>query len=135
MSGVFKTIEYNCDLCIVGGGLAGTIAALSAARKGVKVYMKNPLEVSVNSITTQHEQKLYIGEKEVNMLKGKKVLIVDDVISTGESLSAIEELVKKAGGEIAGKLAVLAEGDAIDRKDISVLGKLPLFDANGEVLA
>jgi adenine phosphoribosyltransferase len=65
------------------------------------------------------------------MLKGKKVLIVDDVISTGESLAAIEELVKKAGGEIVGKLAVLAEGDAINREDISVLGKLPLFDSEG----
>ena len=105
------------------------------ARKGVKVYMKNPLEVCVNSITTQHEQKLYIGEKEVNMLKGKKVLIVDDVISTGESLAAVEELVKKAGGNIVGKLAVLAEGDAINRADISVLGQLPLFDANGEILS
>lgn len=105
------------------------------ARKGVKVYMKNPLEVSVNSITTQHEQKLYIGEKEINMIKGKKVLIVDDVISTGESLFAIEELVKKAGGNIVGKLAVLAEGDAINREDISVLGQLPLFDAEGEILS
>lgn len=105
------------------------------ARKGVKVYMKNPLEVSVNSITTQHEQKLFIGEKEINMIKGKKILIVDDVISTGESLFAIEELVKKAGGNIVGKLAVLAEGDAINREDISVLGQLPLFDAEGEILS
>ena len=105
------------------------------ARKGLKVYMKNSLEVCVNSITTQHEQRLYIGENEVNMLKGKKVLLVDDVISTGESLSALEELVKKAGGNIVGKMAVLAEGDAIERQDITFLKQLPLFDAAGNPLS
>ncbi len=97
------------------------------ARKGVKVYMRNPLEVSVTSITTQKEQKLFLGETEVNMIKGKKVLIVDDVISTGESLAAVRDLVAKAGAIEAAACAFLAEGDAADRKDIIFLEKLPLF--------
>ena len=97
------------------------------ARKGVKVYMGNPIEVSVTSITTQKEQKLHLGEDEVNLIKGKKVLIVDDVISTGESLSAVRELVKRAGGIESAACAVLAEGDAAERDDIIFLEKLPLF--------
>ena len=97
------------------------------ARKGVKVYMRNPLSVSVNSITTQNEQHLYLGETEVNMIKGKKVLIVDDVISTGESLTAVSELVAAAGAKEAAACAFLAEGDAADRDDIIFLEKLPLF--------
>ena len=97
------------------------------ARKGVKVYMRNPLEVSVTSITTQKEQKLYLGETEVNLIKGKRVLIVDDVVSTGESLTAVRELVKKAGATEAAACAFLAEGDAADRDDIIFLEKLPLF--------
>ncbi|MBE6780449.1 MAG: adenine phosphoribosyltransferase [Ruminococcaceae bacterium] len=97
------------------------------ARKGVKVYMRNPLSVSVNSITTQNEQHLYLGETEVNMIKGKKVLIVDDVISTGESLTAVRSLVKAAGAIEAAACAFLAEGDAADRDDIIFLEKLPLF--------
>lgn len=101
-------------------------------RKAPKVYMKNIVSVSVNSITTQREQTLCIGEDEANLIKGKRVLIVDDVISTGESLKAIEELVLKAGGIIAGKAAVLAEGDAAKRDDIVYLAPLPLFDGNGE---
>ena len=101
------------------------------ARKGVKVYMRNPLSVSVNSITTQNEQHLYLGETEVNMIKGKRVLIVDDVISTGESLRCLEILTEKAGGNIVGKAAILAEGDAADREDIIYLQKLPLFDNEG----
>lgn len=101
------------------------------ARKGPKVYMKNLLKVTVKSITTDHEQILCIGEREKKLLEGKRVLIVDDVISTGESLEAIEELVRAAGGNIVGKMAVLAEGDAIDRDDITVLAPLPLFNADG----
>lgn len=97
------------------------------ARKGVKVYMRNPIEVSVKSITTENEQKLYLGEGDANFIKGKRVLVVDDVISTGQSLEAIEELVNKAGGNIVGKAAVLAEGDARGRKDIIYLEELPLF--------
>ena len=97
------------------------------ARKGIKVYMRNSLDVTVNSITTQKEQHLYLGETEVNMIKGKKVLIVDDVISTGESLIAVRKLVEKAGATEAATCAVLAEGDAADRDDIIFLEKLPLF--------
>ena len=97
------------------------------ARKGVKVYMRNSLEVKVTSITTQKEQSLYLGETEVNMIKGKRVLIVDDVISTGESLTATRELVKRAGAIEAAACAFLAEGDAADRDDIIFLEKLPLF--------
>lgn len=99
----------------------------AVARKGLKVYMSNPIEVTVNSITTKNEQKLYFGEDDVNLLKGKRVLIVDDVISTGNSLLALENLVEKTGANIVGKAAVLAEGDAKDRDDIIFLGELPLF--------
>lgn len=97
------------------------------ARKGMKVYMRNPLEVSVNSITTQHEQHLFLGETEVGLIKGKRVLIVDDVISTGESLEAVRELVRQAGGIEAASCAFLAEGDSAARDDIIFLEKLPLF--------
>ena len=97
------------------------------ARKAVKVYMRNSLEVSVTSITTKKEQKLYLGETEVNKIKGKRVLIIDDVISTGESLAAVRELVKNAGAIEAAACAFLAEGDAADRDDIIFLEKLPLF--------
>ena len=96
-------------------------------RKGVKVYMGNPLEVSVRSITTQKEQKLYLGEDEVNLIRGKRVLIVDDVISTGESLIAVRKLVEAAGAIEVATCAVLAEGDAKDRDDIIFLEPLPLF--------
>lgn len=105
------------------------------ARKGPKVYMKNVLTVGVNSITTEDQQILCLGEDDVKLLRGKRVLIVDDVISTGESLLALEKLVTEAGGEIAGKMAVLAEGDAIGRDDIIYLEPLPLFDDQGEIKA
>ena len=97
------------------------------ARKGVKAYMRNPLEVSVTSITTKSEQHMYLGESEVDMINGKRVLIIDDVISTGESLAAVRELVKEAGGIEAGACAFLAEGDAANRDDFIYLEKLPLF--------
>ena len=103
------------------------------ARKGAKAYMTGVFEVEVRSITTMHIQKLVIDTADAEMIKGKKVLIVDDVISTGESLHGMEELVKRAGGIIAGKMAVLAEGDAKDRDDIITLAPLPLFNADGSV--
>ena len=97
------------------------------ARKGVKVYMKDSIEVTVNSITTKNEQRLYLGENDAEFLKGKRVLIVDDVISTGNSLLALEKLAEQVGAEVVGKAAVLAEGDAKDRDDIIFLEPLPLF--------
>ena len=103
------------------------------ARKGAKAYMSGVFEVEVRSITTMHIQKLVIDKADAEMIKGKRVIIVDDVISTGESLHAMEELVTRAGGVIAGKMAVLAEGDAYNRADIITLGKLPLFNADGSV--
>jgi adenine phosphoribosyltransferase len=65
------------------------------------------------------------------VLAGKRILIVDDVISTGESVAALEQLVDTVGGELVGKFAVLAEGEAADRKDITFLEYLPLFNADG----
>lgn len=101
------------------------------ARKGAKAYMSGVFEVEVRSITTMHIQKLVIDKADAEMINGKRILILDDVISTGESLHAMEELVKRAGGIIAGKMAVLAEGDAYNRTGIITLGKLPLFNADG----
>ena len=97
------------------------------ARKGLKVYMRNPLEVDVTSITTKQQQHLFLGETEVNMLKGKRVLIIDDVISTGESLEAMKKLINRAGGIITDCCAILAEGDAAKRDDIVFLEALPVF--------
>ena len=101
------------------------------ARKGAKAYMTGVFEVEVRSITTMHIQKLVIDTADAELIKGKRMLIIDDVISTGESLHAMEELVTRAGGIIAGKMAVLAEGDAYNRSDIITLGKLPLFNPDG----
>ena len=97
------------------------------ARKGLKLYMTDPIEIKVKSITTEKEQKLYLSSSDVEELKGKRVLIVDDVVSTGESLSAIQSLVEKSGGKVAANATVLAEGDAKDRDDIIYLEPLPLF--------
>lgn len=99
------------------------------ARKMNKLYMQSPIHVEVKSITTEKLQMLYLDSTEADYLTGKRVLIVDDVISTGESLHALETLVNSAGGKIVGKAAVLAEGDAADRKDIIYLEKLPMFFA------
>ena len=104
------------------------------ARKGPKLYMRDIFSVTVQSITTAKEQKLYLDGADAELMKGKKILIVDDVISTGESLKALEALVEKAGGEICGKMAILAEGDAIGREDLIYLEPLPLFKADGSVL-
>lgn len=102
------------------------------ARKGVKLYMRDVLHVEVRSITTDHMQNLYIDGEDAALMKGKRILIVDDVISTGESLAALEALVEKAGGYICGRMCILAEGDAIKRDDITYLGELPLFTPDGE---
>ena len=102
------------------------------ARKKPKLYMTGVLEVTVRSITTEGEQKLYLDTADAELMKGKRILIVDDVISTGESLRAIEELVNAAGGNICGRLTILAEGDAQDRDDIAYLNKLPLFAHDGK---
>ncbi len=104
------------------------------ARKAPKLYMSGVFEVNVRSITTAREQKLYLDTADAELMKGKRILIVDDVISTGESLYAIEQLVEQAGGIICGKLCILAEGDAQERTDIKYLEKLPLFNSKGEAL-
>ena len=104
------------------------------ARKAPKLYMTGVFESSVKSITTEKEQKLYLDVADAELMKGKKILLVDDVISTGESLAALEVLVEKAGGIIAGRMAVLAEGDAQDREDIIYLEKLPLFNPDGTIM-
>ncbi len=103
------------------------------ARKGPKLYMQDIISTDVDSITTDHIQTLCIGKKEADQMRGKKVLIVDDVISTGESLKSIETLVNRVGGNIVGRMAVLAEGDAADREDIVYLEKLPVFNSDGSI--
>ena len=104
------------------------------ARKGPKLYMRDILEVSVHSITTAKEQKLYLDGADAELMKGKRILLVDDVISTGESLAALEALVEKAGGIICGRMAILAEGEAQDREDLIYLEKLPLLHPDGTVM-
>lgn len=101
------------------------------ARKGPKAYMPAPIFVEDQSITTANPQRLYLGQDDVALIRGKRLLIVDDVISTGGSLRAMEELIRKAGGTVAGKVAVLAEGASKDRTDIRYLAPLPLFNADG----
>ncbi len=103
------------------------------ARKTAKAYMSGVFEVNVKSITTAAVQRLIIDSADAEQIRGKRMLILDDVISTGESLRAMEELVTAAGGIVAGRMAVLAEGDAINRDDIIVLAPLPLFNADGTV--
>ena len=104
------------------------------ARKGPKLYMRDIFSVTVNSITTAKEQKLYLDGADAALMKGKRILVVDDVISTGESLKALEALVEKAGGEICGRMAILAEGDAQERPDLIYLEKLPLFNPDGTIM-
>ena len=104
------------------------------ARKKPKLYMTGVFDVTVNSITTEGEQHLYLDTAEAEEMKGKRVLIVDDVISTGASLSAVRTLVEDAGAIIAGNMAILAEGDAQERKDLIFLEPLPLFDKNGKAI-
>ncbi len=103
------------------------------ARKNEKLYMKNVITTEVTSITTDFVQKLCLGEEDAEFMKGKKILVVDDVISTGESLRSLEVLIAQTKGDIVAKMAVLAEGDAAERDDIIFLEKLPLFNADGTV--
>ena len=103
------------------------------ARNGPKAYMPDPIHVEDTSITTAGTQRLYLGRDDAELIQGKRILLMDDVISTGGSLHAMEELVALAGGTVAGRVAVLAEGDAADRTDIKFLAPLPLFNADGTV--
>ena len=103
------------------------------ARKHTKLYMTSVFESTVRSITTDAEQHLYLDGKDAEKMRGKRILIVDDVISTGESLRAIEALVEKAGGIICGRMAILAEGDAQERPDLIYLEKLPVFNPDGSI--
>lgn len=103
-------------------------------RKAKKAYMDGVFEAVDRSITTEGEQKLYMDGKDARKLKGKRILILDDVISTGGSLAAVESLVEQAGGEVVGRMAILAEGNAAQRKDILFLEPLPLFNAEGQPL-
>lgn len=103
------------------------------ARKAPKLYMTKVFEHDVKSITTEKEQKLYLDQEDVDLMKGKRILIVDDVISTGASLQALEDLVKDAGGIIVGKATILAEGNAQGRDDIIYLAPLPTFNPDGTI--
>lgn len=103
------------------------------ARKAPKLYMSGVFDVTVNSITTEKEQHLYLDTADADLMRGKRILIVDDVISTGESLAAIEKLVVEAGGIVCGRMAILAEGEAQDREDIIYLEKLPVFNPDGSI--
>ena len=104
------------------------------ARKAPKLYMTDLFSSTVRSITTAKEQTLYLDGKDAKLMAGKRILVVDDVISTGESLAALEALVEKAGGIICGRMAILAEGDAQERPDLIYLEKLPLFNPDGTVM-
>lgn len=134
-----KAPEYDYVITAESKGipLAHEMARLAGnkryflARKAPKLYMTGVFEANVRSITTDAEQKLYLDVADAEVIKGKRILIVDDVISTGESLHAVEVLVEKAGGIICGKMAILAEGDAQARNDLIRLADLPLFDAEG----
>ena len=121
-----KGIPLICEMCRLSGKNRYVLA-----RKSVKLYMSDVVKCETQSITTAASQTLYINGDDAEYMKGKRVLIVDDVISTGGSLASLENLVTQSGGEIVGKMTILAEGDAIDRKDIIYLAPLPLFDKNG----
>ena len=104
------------------------------ARKSQKLYMQEPISVEVQSITTSKKQVLYIDKLDAKTLHNKRVIIIDDVISTGESVFAVEKLVKMSGGTVVGKASILAEGDAKYRDDIIFLEYLPLFKPDGQPL-
>ncbi len=125
-----KGIPLICEMARLAGNQRYVLA-----RKGAKLYMRDLRKVEVRSITTDHVQTLFLDGGDAEYMRGKRVLIVDDVISTGESLHALEELVLQSGGEIVGRMAILAEGDATRRDDLIYLEELPLFDANGDPIA
>ena len=122
-----KGIPLVCEMARMSGNERYVLA-----RKAPKLYMRNVLTVEVRSITTDHKQTLCLDGGDAEYMKGKRVVIVDDVISTGESLHALEELVNRAGGNIVGRMAILAEGDATRRDDLIYLEKLPLFNREGQ---
>ena len=124
-----KGIPLICEMARMAGNERYVLA-----RKAPKLYMKNVFTATVRSITTDHEQVLCLDGRDAEYMKGKRVVIVDDVISTGESLRALEVLVEQGGGDIVGRMAILAEGEAADRKDLIYLEKLPLFDTEGKPL-
>lgn len=121
-----KGIPLICEMSRLQGNERYVLA-----RKAPKLYMKNVLTVEVNSITTDHKQTLCLDGADAEYMRGKRVVIVDDVISTGESLQAMEGLLAQVGCEIVGRMAILAEGEAAERDDLIFLEKLPLFDAEG----
>ena len=122
-----KGIPLICEMARLAGEKRYLLA-----RKSPKLYMRNVFSTEVRSITTGHRQILCLDGNDAEYIKGKRVVIVDDVISTGESLRALETLVEHAGGQIVGRMAILAEGDAQTRDDIIYLEKLPLFNAEGQ---
>ncbi len=124
-----KGIPLICEMARLSGQNKYMLA-----RKGPKLYMRDILDVKVRSITTEKEQHLYLDGNDAALMKGKRILIIDDVISTGESLQALEQLVEAAGGNICGRMCILAEGDAQNREDIIYLEKLPLFHPDGSVM-
>lgn len=134
-----KAPEYDYIITAESKGipLAHDMARLAGddtyllARKVPKLYMTSVFSATVKSITTAKEQTLYLDVEDAEKMKGKRILIVDDVISTGESLKALEVLVEKAGGNIVGRMAILAEGDAQSRDDLIYLEPLPLFNPDG----
>lgn len=101
------------------------------ARKSPKLYMREVFQVEVKSITTTAVQRLYMDVDDARQMNGKRMLIVDDVASTGASIHAIKKLIEQAGGTVCGKMAILAEGDAQYRDDLVYLEKLPIFNADG----
>ena len=124
-----KGIPLICEMARLQGNKRYVLA-----RKSAKLYMKDVLKAEVRSITTDHVQTLYLDGEDVKYMRGKRVVIVDDVISTGESLHALESLANQVGCEIVGRMAILAEGEAADRSDLIYLEKLPLFDKAGNPL-
>ena len=122
-----KGIPLICEMARLQGNKRYILA-----RKSPKLYMRNVISAEVRSITTDHVQKLCLNGDDAEYMRGKRVLVVDDVISTGESLHALEELVHRAGGKIVGRMSILAEGDATKRDDLIYLEKLPLFNKEGQ---